>query len=362
MNAIICEMCGSNNLIKMEGYFVCENCGTKYTTEEAKKLMVQGTVKIDNSDYVAKYLENARRARDKQDWQETEKYYNLVEQNEPDNLEAIFFSAYGKAKQTMTDQDIYKRAETLKVLVNCFSLISEKYSPSKGPENREFIALMTDYLTMLICGDFVYTEWKNEYGLTIKTNRNDTYTLFDGVLGEYKNTIDKIKEKDDHPVLHECLIAIYGNAMNTPYKKWNRGLSILIEDEKKQLQELEIKMESKANDYWKDHPEEKAKLDTERKDWERKLNEIESEIDNSSELKKYKSIQEEINNKTSEKEALGVFKLKEKKEIQTEIDKLQADAQEAMSAVSRKKEKYSTQIDDIKLKITEIDKKLKLKL
>lgn len=47
MEKIVCEMCGNNNLIKQDGVYVCESCGTKYTLEEAKKLL---NVKIDNSE------------------------------------------------------------------------------------------------------------------------------------------------------------------------------------------------------------------------------------------------------------------------------------------------------------------------
>ena len=38
MKALTCEMCGSTNLIKEDGIFVCQSCGTKYSVEEAKKM------------------------------------------------------------------------------------------------------------------------------------------------------------------------------------------------------------------------------------------------------------------------------------------------------------------------------------
>ena len=96
MNAIMCELCGSNDVMKQGDYFVCQHCGTKYSLEDAKKLI--GTVKIDNSDEVQKYLMIARRAKEKEDWEDAEKYYTLVEQNDPDNIEAIFYSSYSKAR------------------------------------------------------------------------------------------------------------------------------------------------------------------------------------------------------------------------------------------------------------------------
>ena len=83
MKRLICEMCGSTELIKQDGLFVCKFCGCKYTVEEAKKMMVegtvdvQGTVKVDNSAFVQKYLANARRALGKEDWEEVEKYYKV---------------------------------------------------------------------------------------------------------------------------------------------------------------------------------------------------------------------------------------------------------------------------------------------
>jgi len=33
-----CEVCGSSDLIKENGVFVCKDCGMKYTLDEVKKL------------------------------------------------------------------------------------------------------------------------------------------------------------------------------------------------------------------------------------------------------------------------------------------------------------------------------------
>ena len=43
MKQFVCEMCGSSDLLKQDGLFVCQSCGTKYTTEDAKKLLVEGS-------------------------------------------------------------------------------------------------------------------------------------------------------------------------------------------------------------------------------------------------------------------------------------------------------------------------------
>ena len=46
MKRLTCEMCGSTDLIKQDGVFVCQTCGCKYSIEEAKKMMVEGTVEV----------------------------------------------------------------------------------------------------------------------------------------------------------------------------------------------------------------------------------------------------------------------------------------------------------------------------
>jgi NADH dehydrogenase/NADH:ubiquinone oxidoreductase subunit G len=46
MKKITCEICGSNDLVKQDGFFACEYCGTKYSLEEAKKMMLEGTVEV----------------------------------------------------------------------------------------------------------------------------------------------------------------------------------------------------------------------------------------------------------------------------------------------------------------------------
>lgn len=50
MQAIKFELCGSNQFTKVDGMFQCQHCGTKYTLEEAKKLIISGTVEITKGD------------------------------------------------------------------------------------------------------------------------------------------------------------------------------------------------------------------------------------------------------------------------------------------------------------------------
>lgn len=155
MKQLTCEMCGSTDLMKQDGVFVCQSCGCKYSVEEAKRMMiegtvdVQGTVKVDNSAFVEKYLANARRSKQKEDWEETEKYYNMVEQNAPKNIEAVFYSSYAKARTTLQVNDINKRKAAFNVFGNSISVIDDYFDANNCEEQVALVKKMSDDLMSL---------------------------------------------------------------------------------------------------------------------------------------------------------------------------------------------------------------------
>ena len=201
MKSLTCEMCGSSDLLKQDGVFVCQNCGMKYSLEEAKKMMiegtvdVQGTVKVDNSAMVEKYLLNARRAKQKEDWEETEKYYNLVEQNDPANIEAIFYSSYGKAKASLVDSDLYKRQAAFKVLQNCVSIIDDNFALEREAENQEIIKQISADILLMACSNYVYNQRKNGYGVITWSDKMQTVTLFNNLGREFMVALEHIAKK-----------------------------------------------------------------------------------------------------------------------------------------------------------------------
>lgn len=93
MKAIVCEMCASNDVVKQDGFYVCQSCGTKYTPDDAKKLMVE----IDNSEKLENYRKLARDARKTGDTEGAAKYYDLMRQLDPDDWEPYFYANYFKA-------------------------------------------------------------------------------------------------------------------------------------------------------------------------------------------------------------------------------------------------------------------------
>lgn len=206
MKQLTCEMCGSADLVKADGYFVCQHCGTKYTVEEAKKMMiegtvdVQGTVKVDNSAFVEKYLTNARRAYDKEDWEEVEKYYNLVEQNAPNNMEAVFFSAYGKTMLSFTDSDYYKRQQKFTVLNKSISVINDYYETTSEDKEAVLTKISTAIIKMFSV-TYVYDR-QTGFGVGGDIWQKD---LMRGTKAAFITELKQIAEKHDDQYIQDLI-------------------------------------------------------------------------------------------------------------------------------------------------------------
>lgn len=106
MKQLTCEMCGSTDLVKQDGVFVCQSCGCKYSVEEAKKMMIEGTVEVqgtveiagavqvDTSVELNNLYQIARRARDDNNTQNAAKYYDMIKIKDPTSWEASFYQVY----------------------------------------------------------------------------------------------------------------------------------------------------------------------------------------------------------------------------------------------------------------------------
>ncbi len=92
MKALVCETCNSNDLVKQDGYFVCQCCGTKYSVEEAKKTMVE----VDNTKKISNLYERARKSLEVDDLEHAAEYYKQILDENPNDWEAYFYSYLGE--------------------------------------------------------------------------------------------------------------------------------------------------------------------------------------------------------------------------------------------------------------------------
>ena len=140
MKAIVCEMCGSKNLLMQDGIYICQNCGTKYSPEEANKLIVEvsGSVSVDNSEKLQGYYELARRAASDKNYADAVKYYDLILQEDPNSWEAQFYSVNNRIYQSIVQRneltDIPHKAT---LLLNTAKTVFEMISASAVDRSAE---------------------------------------------------------------------------------------------------------------------------------------------------------------------------------------------------------------------------------
>ena len=161
MKALTCEMCGSTNLIKEDGVFVCQSCGTKYSVEEAKKMMIDGTVsvKIDTSDDITKLYEIARRAKDANNYESAGKYYDQILIKDPNSWEAAFFVTYCQAMQCKI-AGIYSAASQL---LNCEEQILSLIKNNIEDHNERLKAITEVYSRLSSATSLLYQASHNHF-------------------------------------------------------------------------------------------------------------------------------------------------------------------------------------------------------
>lgn len=109
MKQLTCEMCGSTDLTKQDGVFVCQSCGCKYSVEEAKKMMVEGTVdvagtvKVDDTERIDNYYRIAENAYIAGNNQEAEIYCNKIIEIDAENYKAWFLKGQTAGWQSTLD-------------------------------------------------------------------------------------------------------------------------------------------------------------------------------------------------------------------------------------------------------------------
>lgn len=159
MKQLTCEMCGGTDLVKQDGMFVCQTCGTKYSVGEAKKMMIEGTVdvsgstvKVDNSASIENYFKMAESAYKSSNQKEVESYCNKIIEIEPENYKAWLLK--GKAAGWQSTLANIRIQES----VNCFMKAvdnapeDDKYRVKK--EASQEIENLSTVLMTMCCNNF----------------------------------------------------------------------------------------------------------------------------------------------------------------------------------------------------------------
>ena len=151
MKQLTCEMCGSTDLIKQDGVFVCQSCGCKYSVEEAKKMMIEGTVevkgsvKVDDSEKESIYKDIAINAYNAGNTKEAYQYFLKVLEINPADYHSLFYKGMCQGWEMTSEKERVGEA------VAAYHLAVKHIPEEKVPETKEtFIsylaALMATWL------------------------------------------------------------------------------------------------------------------------------------------------------------------------------------------------------------------------
>lgn len=178
MKQLTCEMCGSTDLVKQDGMFVCQSCGTKYSVEEAKKMMIEGTVdvsgstvKVDTSGELANLYQIARRAKDDNNGENAAKYYDMILVKDPTSWEASFYVVYFKAMECKIAQI---RSAGISV-ANCVDTVLKLIKDHVSGKDEQIKAVNEVALRCTLISSMLYNGAENHYS-GIGSEIRDNYT------------------------------------------------------------------------------------------------------------------------------------------------------------------------------------------
>ena len=203
MKAITCEMCGGHDLIKSEGLYVCQSCGTKYSPDDAVKLVVEisGPITIDRTSDLQNYVILARRAINSSEPEKAKKYYDEVLHINANCWEAELFSLVFSSINNGSPLD--KRSLILKTLVKVLDDTKQNIESDKQKEILRVVFNEINFLSVYLNKCVFYICYSIKYGGR-KNKKHPEYEEFLNSLQMYKN----------HPIASTSCIERYEVAVS----------------------------------------------------------------------------------------------------------------------------------------------------
>ena len=391
MKQLTCEMCGSTDLIKQDGVFVCQTCGCKYSIDEAKKMMVEGTVevkgtvKIDQTEMLKNSLMMAQNSYEAKNYKEAEKYANCVIEIAPQSAEAWEIKGTAAAWQsTMANNRLPEAVIAWKKALD-FSNSKKEEVRLKGKIRkaceRVFIATVNlsvlnfkkigskSNYEFLIRNILLGINSINELTLTTNVSFSDKESLFDDISRKLLDLASDTKPDNMFTERHTewyCSVMLLEmaadlacdsdlkeevirtlNVMHHGKKRLEEFEELYNEDRiSARLQQYENlstcrEIEEGKRQYWEAHSEEKQNLEQELSQLMKDLDAVHASI---SDVQSSEKLQNAISERTfykskivnaqSEYKKLGLFQGKQKKALQLQIEGDEAHLNELSSIIS----------------------------
>ena len=420
MKQLTCEMCGSTELVKQDGFFVCQTCGCKYSVEEAKKLMIEGTVEvtgtvqIDRNNEIENKLKNAIQEFEARNLDVSYSLLSDILNIDPNNYQAIIYKALALGWQTsINDPKIaivtreYQRAfqlkkeqaenifefsreiipalNLMKELGNaCFTLHENEFN--RGYQNCEKRMKDAQPRAQEIAS-FDYSRGKSYLDSEISAAKSDLDRVIKATFAAWDNItkcmsvvgFEVIKLIDSNwsdacedllPCIEEYMKVTTkhckeGDVSTEAISTCGKIKGIIKSIKKEGLKHKKQEQKKKIEQYWVEHPEQKASLDAKLKSIETKLKNAEQKLNTTEEenriaienLEKERNAcvpsdsdkvacEKRIADMESEYTALGFFKMKDKKFLREKIETEKNRLHEINLKIKQEKQELSTKIDN----------------
>ena len=381
MKRLTCEMCGSTDLIKQDGVFVCQTCGCKYSIEEAKKMMVEGTVdvsgstvKIDNERKIENLRTLADRAKAEGDTETAAKYFEELLKEDPNNWEANFYTIYYAAHNIKIAQIGSAANRVSNIIDTVFGLIKETLATQEeqNAAKEEVAGAVLNFASYLIpnatnhLGDSLESmhealeNWMVPIGLMCLHLGDSVIKYFEdyemaekiyGVVCNFKGMLSEVES--GRQILNIA----------------NQRLEPMVEArEKKEREEKEAiaaAAKKRTEEYWACHTEERQQLETEKRDLlenrkylNSQIEELRKKLDAIPSISMRDEKQKMMNELKGQLKSLGFFKGKEKKNLQSRIDELGHEMEQLTVSIENEKSSIHHKINEITDEIKKVDKRV----
>lgn len=388
MAQLTCEMCNGTDFVKNDGVFVCQQCGCKYSVEEARKMMFGdggSSVPAPAAPAAAaeqknKKLENLRtlaeRAKEDDDSENAAKYYEQILIEDPNDWAANFYSVYYAAHNIK----IAQIGSAANRVANCIESVFKLVKAHVEKPADQAVACLEVATKVIAFSNMLFNNISSHLGSNMETARKNMENWAYPTISMLVVTADKMLSVfDDETVksINEpAAMLVYKTAMQ--YSDVSKDMTNKMRQlhnivsgrvsslERQQKAREKAEAEKRRKEYWAEHAEEKAALEAEKEslleqvdalgsEYKRKQNSLQKELSSVPGYDEIKSMTDRISKLTAEKDSLGLFKGKQKKELQAQIDQLTIDKQNRIAKMESDKKAIQSQIDQL---TTEHEKKL----
>lgn len=395
MKQITCEMCGGTDLVKDGGVFVCQTCGCKYSTEEVKKMMVegtvdvQGTVKIDNTAQIQNYLDLSQNAYDSGNGQSAFDYANKALEIAPQNSRA--WIAKMKSIEYIGTLGSLKLMEVVEAGKNAVAYAQEEQKAEITHEVYYYeltraLSLLKLAMTKMSDTEDVKATFKRFALISVLSAGKNTLQVDSKVVNIYDNIASEAMAlvllvpdevladySDLAHIAGQCAIQyeyetnalverykIYGAQLQDSAVKARKDKKKSVEDKARAAEKIALEKEAKVKAekkaaYWAEHATEKAELEAKQNEAIARKAELEAEMGQIPELAQKKDIDGRIASLEAQMRGLGLFKGKEKKALQAQIDDIKKTLAPIEKALSEKKAALQAKIHEQAVIISEVN-------